>query len=109
MIKLKKCISSVVLIFLLFFYLTSCNSGLSGKYTSENGKYKIEFKDDTTCTWYESGLFFNGTYEKIDSGYQLEIKGSGFIPNTVFNAVLDGSDLIITGGSVDGERFVKKS
>lgn len=82
--------------------------GLSGKYTSEDGNYSVDFSSDTECTWYQDDLFFNGTYKVIDDGYQLEIVGDGFYTNTVFTAQKDGKDLIITGGNVESIRFIKE-
>lgn len=104
----KKISSMICVIMVLCILFTGCGSGLSGTYTSENGKYSVEFTSGSECTWYQDGSFFNGTYEKTDDGYRLEIEGSGFYSNTIFDAEKDGSDLIITGGTVDGQRFVKE-
>ena len=99
-------------IFLLSFVpilMTGCTGGLSGTYNSEHGEYTVKFTSSTQCTWYQDDTFFNGTYEKTQNGYQLEIIGSAIYSNTVFIATKDGKDLIITGGVVEGERFVKQS
>ncbi|MDR2420828.1 MAG: hypothetical protein LBD49_01815 [Oscillospiraceae bacterium] len=92
------------------FVLNGCNAGISGTYESESGVYTIKFTSSKECTWYQNGMFFNGTYEETDSGYSLEIVGSGTAANTVFIAVKDGNDLVVTGGILDhnGERFIKK-
>jgi len=88
---------------------------LSGIYESESGIYSVEFKSSTKCTWYQNDLSFEGTYKKTNKGYELKIRADGKKTNngssyldTVFNAIKDGEDLIITGGVVYGERFVKK-
>lgn len=99
-------VSTIVLAVIVIF--VSLNSGISGTYESENGYYSVEFMSLNKCTWYQDGIFFNGTYEKADSGYQLEIVGTGGYLNTNFTAVKEGRDLIITGGIVGGERFMKK-
>jgi len=100
---------SASIVLMLSAFLTGCGgNGLSGKYESESGTYSVEFKKSGECTWYQGGKFFEGTYSKNDNGYKLEIKGGGFYSNTVFEAEKDGKDLIITGGVVKGERFVKK-
>lgn len=103
----KKGLSIICMILILSVLFVGCG-GLSGTYTSENGKYSVEFTSGSECTWYQDGSFFNGTYEKTDDGYRLEIEGNGFYFNTIFDAEKDGSDLIITGGAVDGQRFVKE-
>ena len=98
-----------LLMITMMFYLVGCGkSSLSGKYLSEEKKYSVSFTSDSECTWYQDGMFFDGTYKKTDSGYQLEIAGDGFYSNTVFNAEVDGDDLIISGGIVDQLRFTKE-
>ena len=101
--------ASVLLLLMLIFSLSACSGGmLDGTYISESGEYEIEFEKDGTCVWIQGGRFFDGTYEETKDGYRLMIMGNGLAVNTVFDAVWDGKDLIITGGRVDGERFVKQ-
>lgn len=97
-----------VTLVMLIVLLTGCgNRKLSGKYSSEDGVYSVEFLSDSECTWYQDDSFFNGTYKNSDNSYQLEIIGDGFYSNTVFTAEIDGEDLIITGGNVNQVRFIK--
>ncbi len=81
---------------------------LSGEYISESGLYRIKFKTDGTCKWYQDNTFFNGTYTYEDDIYYLEIEATSIYISTVFEAVPDGDDLIITGGVVYGECFEKQ-
>lgn len=82
---------------------------LSGTYVSESGRYSVKFESDGNCTWYQDSLFFNGTYEKTDSGWKMEILGNGWYGNTVFSAEkVDENTLIINGGMVDDETFLKQ-
>lgn len=105
---MKKTISLVLIISIALLFCSCFSDSLNGTYTSESGLYSIEFNKDGSCTWYQDGMFFDGTYEKTEAGWQLDITGSGFYPNTVFQAVEDGNDLVITGGIVNGETFVKE-
>lgn len=104
----------LILVIALCVSLCACNENtLSGKYVSESGNYTVEFEKDGTCTWYQStwyqeNTFFEGTYKPTDSGWQLNIKGSGLYKNTVFIAEKSGKNLIITGGVVSGELFIKQ-
>lgn len=105
---MKKVIA-LVLVFVICISLCACGGNtLNGTYVSESGTYTVELNKDGTCTWYQDGSFFNGTYEKTDSGWQLNISGSGFYSNTVFNAETSGKNLVITGGAVYGELFIKQ-
>lgn len=100
---------AVCLIVVLCCSLLACSSGLSGEYISESGKYQIKFEPDGSCTWYQSGMFFNGTYEKTEDGWMLEIMGGGRYSNTTFNVVKVESDmLIVNGGVVYDELFYKQ-
>jgi hypothetical protein len=92
----------------IMLFVAGYAQGISGMYESDSGVYSVKFTNSTECIWYQDGMFFNGTYNKTNDIYQLEIFGNGFYPNTVFNAKIDGKDLIITGGIVYGERFIKK-
>lgn len=99
----------ILLLAIMMVFLSGCGkSKLSGTYSSEDAIYSINFTSNEECTWYQDGKFFNGTYEKIENGYQLEITGDGLYSNTVFMAELDGDDLVITGGVVDQLRFIKE-
>ena len=91
---------------LCLFVSCSKNAGLKGKYSSEGGDF-TDFKKDGTCKWYQDGSFFDGEYKKDGDGFEIDISGSGLFTNTVFVAMKDGDDLIITGGIVYGERFIK--
>jgi len=108
--KRRKLFSFTILISLMLSItsIIGCGNGLSGTYQSESGVYSVKFTSSAECIWYQDGSFFEGTYKKTNNGYQLEIKGSGLYTNTVFNVTTDKKDLIITGGIVYGERFVKK-
>ena len=108
----------VLVIFLsivTIFTFVSCSqrNDILGKYVSESGKYTVEFKEDNICIWYQEILdietFFEGTYEKEGEKYKLLIKGDGFFAtNTSFEAELTDQGLIITGGVVKGELFIKQ-
>jgi hypothetical protein len=84
--------------------ITGCNK-LSGTYKSE--KYAIRFANSEECIWYQDGMFFEGKYRKVNDKYEIAIKGQSFYPNTIFMAVKDGEDLIITGGIIKQKRFKK--
>jgi len=105
----KKLFSFTILVsmILAIYSITGCSNGLSGTYQSENGFFYVKFTSSTECIWYQDGSFFEGTYKKTNNGYQLYIKGSGLYTNTLFNVITDKKDLIITGGIVHRERFVK--
>jgi len=101
--------TALLLAIALCVSLCACAGGsLRGKYISESGEYTLEFKSNGTCVWYEDGSFFNGTYYETGSGWQLNVNGSGLYSNTVFNAEKSGRDLIINGGMVHGELFIKQ-
>jgi hypothetical protein len=95
-------------IFSVIIFGIGSSKHFSGTYESKYGEYSVKFTGSSKCTWYQNGMFFNGTYKKIDGEYHLEIRGSGAYSNTVFIAVKDKRDLIITGGSVYKERFIKQ-
>lgn len=101
----------IVLVLVVALCLTLCACGensLKGKYVSESGIYTVEFRSDGSCIWYQDGGFFNGTYQQVDGGWQLNITGGGLYSNTVFNAEGNGNTLVITGGVVYGEIFTKQ-
>ncbi len=101
---------TLLLMVAMIFCLAGCGkTNLSGKYSTGDEKYSVSFTDNSDeCTWYQDGMFFDGTYVKTEEGYQLEISGDGFYSNTVFSAEVDGDALIITGGTVDKLRFTKQ-
>ena len=99
---------AIVAIVLVFVLSNSGSGKLSGTYQSESGKYTIDFEKNGECTWRENSWVFEGTYEKESDEFILTIQGSGLFATTEFHAVPDDKDLIVTGGSVDGERFVKQ-
>ena len=97
------------LVFMLCLTLCACSeNSLSGKYVSDPAYITVEFKRDGSCTWYEDNTLFNGTYQKVDGGWQLNIIGDGFYDNTVFRAEGNGKALVITGGTVYRLTFTKK-
>ena len=58
---------------------------------------------------YGHQVYFDGTYELDDDGiYILNMDGEAYSLNTQFEAEPVGDDLIVTGGLVDGELFVKQ-
>ena len=83
---------------------------LKGTYESVDGKYSIEFNSDKTCTWYQSGTFFEGSYEydEDEEVYVLEIVGSGFYASTIFEAELEDGNLIVNGGACNDTVFEKQ-
>lgn len=100
---------ALVLVVTIVLCLAGCGgNSLNGKYVSESGTYTVEFKSDGSCTWYQGGAFFNGTYQQVDGGWQLNIVGGGRYSNTVFYAEGNGRTLVITGGVVNGETFNKQ-
>lgn len=103
---MKKIIATLLLVAFVFICV-ACGS-LSGTYRSESKKYSIEFKRNGTCTWYQDGMFFNGTYEKEDDYYRINIEGQGFYGNTTFTAVELDDQLMINGGVVKNEVFEKQ-
>ena len=97
-----------VMSLILIASIMACGGGkLTGLYEGESGQYSVQFERSGEVTWYQDGKFFKGTYESTSEGFQLEVLGGGMYDNTIFKAVQDGNDLIITGGTVKGERFVK--
>lgn len=103
--KVKAIVLLVALVFVIC--LSGCGKSLSGMYVSESGKYGVEFEKSGECTWYQNDTFFDGNYEYLDGKYKLEIRGHGFYANTVFFAAKDDGDLVIDGGTVKCERFVR--
>ena len=105
----------ILLSIITVFTLCSCSqrNDILGKYVSESGKYTVEFKENNICIWYQEILdnetFFEGTYEKDGEKYKLLIKGDVFFTiNTSFEAELTDQGIIITGGVVEGELFIKQ-
>lgn len=89
--------------------LTACGGGgLNGTYVDESGVFTIEFEKDGSCTLYQDGLFFEGTYQKNDSGWTLNIFGGGYYDNTSFHAEKSGETLIISGGAIHDRIFFKQ-
>ena len=100
-----------ILCILVLLLLTGCGGGgLKGTYVGEDSGIKIEFKSNGTCTWTETGLYFEGKYEKCNDGscdYVLKIQGSGIFPSQSFDATkLDNSSLKIDvyGGDIFTKR-----
>lgn len=99
------------LVYNMFFSKGSADA-LEGRYVSESGLYKIEFDDDFTCVWYQEifghEVYFDGTYEKVGDVYVLHMDGETYSYNTRFEAKPVERGLIVTGGLVNGELFVKQ-
>jgi Protein kinase domain. len=87
----------IVLIFILLFPKNS----LEGIYRSEDGSREVAFSQDGTLVWYRNGSPTDGAYERSSGDYELYIAGTELI------AVIDGKDLIITGGPLLKVRFVQ--
>ncbi len=81
---------------------------LDGTYISESGRYTIDFDSDGTLKWYQDNTFFKGEYSYDGEVYTLEVIATANYISSVFEAVPDGDDLIITGGVVYGERFIEQ-
>lgn len=106
--KINKLIAIMVLSLVLLTGCGSKNAVVGNTYESEDKLYKVEFKEDSKCTWYQDGTFFDGTYKKTDEGYSLNIVGNGLYSNTVFEAEVDGKELIISGGTLSDVKFSKE-
>jgi hypothetical protein len=118
----------VLLVFSLFLIACETSVGaviasdnLSGNtYISESGKYTVVFPSSSACTWYQDGYYFYdghssydgksfyGIYKKIDGGFQLEVKGYSGYSDTIFIAKTERDNLIVNGGVVYGELFIKQ-
>ena len=89
--------------------------GLSGRYSSEDGAYAIEFSGNGTCRWVWGDEFFDGTYEydAKEGDWNIYIKGHGISwlgYDNAFDAVESGSALTLYGGTLNwtkGKVFVK--
>ena len=104
-----KKIFAFVLVVVLCLSLCSCGSkALSGTYVSESGTYTVVFNEDGTAVWSQDGTDFNGTYQKADGNWVLHVTGSGEYPDTDFIVKADGKNLVISGGAVMAEVFVKQ-
>ena len=105
-------IISILIVGMLIISLCACSSSpLSGKYTSQNGQYTLDFQSGNKVLWDNSGEFgftATGTYSKTSDGYEMEIKDMAGMTAT-FIVTIDNNDLIVTGaGILRNERFVKK-
>ena len=105
--KMKKFIIALLILAICLVFCSCGGGALRGTYESESGRYSIDFESNGTCTWYQSGKFFEGTYEKYDSGWRLNIGGDGYYSNTVFYVEIEGNALVVTGGYLDNEIFYK--
>ena len=99
----------IVLAFASCLVFSGCGHRLSGRYISESGYYEVKFSSDGSCTWYQSGSYFNGTYywDSDDNCYYLEMRGNGLYINTTFKAKPVSDGLVISGGTVNHEIFTK--
>lgn len=104
-----KMICIILVVSLSCIIFAGCGHKLSGKYTSESGYYAVKFSYNGSCTWYQSGSFFDGTYswDNDDKCYYLEMRGNGLYMNTTFMATPTSGGLIIRGGTVNNELFTK--
>lgn len=99
----------ILLVFVMCFLLCSCSAGKPhGIYRSESGYYSVKFDKSGSCTWYQSGYSFFGTYEATADGWHLYLEGNSDYGDTDFYATKSGRNLIIEGGTVDGELFIKQ-
>ena len=104
-------IMAMIMAMAVMLLLSGCGKNtLKGTYESVDGKYSIEFNSDKTCTWYQSGTFFEGSYEydEDEEVYVLEIVGSGFYASTIFEAELEDGNLIVNGGACNDTVFEKQ-
>lgn len=104
---MKKFIITLLVLVICLSFCSCAGNSLKGTYESESGRYSVDFESNGTCTWYQSGKFFNGTYQKTDLGWKLNIGGDGYYSNTVFTAKFDGKNLVISGGYLNEEVFYK--
>ena len=73
------------------------------------GRYKVTFNKNGTCTWYQDGLSFLGTYEKKDGAYEILIIGEGEFLDAIFTATPNADGIVIDGGMIDEWQFIKES
>lgn len=105
---MKKISILISIMILSIVLLTGCNTVGGKTYESEDNLYKVEFQKDSKCTWYQDGIFFDGTYNKTDDGYSLNIVGKNLYSDTNFEAEVDEKKLIISGGTLSEVKFLKK-
>lgn len=100
---------AIIVIIAIIMFFVIYEEGLYGTYENENGYYTIKFTSSSKCTWYQDDTFFYGNYKKTDNNkYELVIEGSGIYMDTHFIVEMSGKDLIITGGDIYKEWFIKK-
>ena len=99
----------IIITILTIAGIIKVSNTLNGTYVSESKVYEIKFMRNGDCYWFEDDTFFTGTYKKVNDMYAIHISGSGFYISTNFIAKRDGiRSLVITGGTVDHERFIRK-
>jgi hypothetical protein len=100
----------VAITILLFVVILLFSIYPVGTYASENTPYKVKLQLFGKCTWIQgSNSYFEGTYKREDKGYYiLMIEGSGYYLDTRYTAQKVGNSLIIDGGYLIDERFVKE-
>lgn len=71
--------------------------------------YAIEFSTSGTCTWYQNGYSFDGTYywSNQENCYYLNMREKGIYANTTFKAEPTSEGLIVSGGTVNHYKFTK--
>ena len=86
----KGAVLSLVLVLCLL--LSGCSKTFSGLYLREDGQETLEFFKDGTVEAIYDGMYFDGTYEKIDKN-KYEIFLDALFFRTRYVAVIDGDML----------------
>jgi len=95
---------AVVISIVIFINL---NSGFSGTFESECGRYSISFRRSGEVTWFQGGTIFTGTYRQENGELHLFIRGQGMYMSTNFIAIKAEQDLLLTGGDFRSVRFIR--
>lgn len=61
---------------------------LSGTYVSESETYSVELREDGTCTWYDNGEAWDGTYVKEEDYWKVYLEGYIDFPEEVMDVQL---------------------
>ena len=103
-------LTAVVVVLLIVALATGWFWMLGGSYTSESGRYTVEFTKTGKCTWYQDGFTFDGEYDydKSTQSYILNVKGHDNYIDTTFTATkAGGRALDVDGGRINHEFFIK--
>lgn len=65
---------------------------LSGTYVGESGVYRVELSEDGTCTWYDNGAAYKGTYVKEEDYWKIYLNGYIDYPEEVMDVQLCPED-----------------